>query len=93
MTDEPNTYQTRSGKTLTDAEIEALADEAEGDYNVEELKGRRRGRPLLGSAPAEVVPVRLDPDLKAAVEGRAATEHTSTSEIVRRALHKYLDVA
>jgi predicted transcriptional regulator len=39
------------------------------------------------------VPVRLDPDLKAVVGGRAATERTSTSEIIRRALHKYLDVA
>ena len=48
---------------------------------------------MLGSAPAEVVPVRLDPDLKGAIEAREATEHTSTSEIIRRALRDYLDVA
>lgn len=57
------------------------------------LKGRRRGRPGLGSAPAEVVPVRLDPELKDAVGARAEAEHLTTSEIIRRALHRYLDVA
>lgn len=93
MADKRRTYRTRSGKVLTDADIETLADEAEGSYDVEELKGRRRGRPLLGTSPAGVVAVRLDPSLKAAVEGRAASEHTSASEIIRRALHRYLDVA
>ena len=64
MTDK--TYTTGSGKTLTDADIEQLADEAATtDYDVEALKPRRRGRPLIGSAPAEVVPVRLDPELRA----------------------------
>ncbi|HEV2071678.1 MAG TPA: ribbon-helix-helix domain-containing protein [Acidimicrobiales bacterium] len=57
------------------------------------MKTRRRGRPLLGSTPAEVVPVRLDPDLKSAVDARAEPEHLSTSEVIRRALRRYLDVA
>ena len=34
------------------------------EYDIEDLKGGRRGRPMLGSAPAEVVPVRLDPELR-----------------------------
>jgi Ribbon-helix-helix protein, copG family len=71
-----------------------LADEIERRApDLEALKARRRGRPSLGSGPADVVPVRLDPELKAAVEGRAAREHTSTSEIIRKALRNYLDVA
>ncbi len=78
---------------MTDTDIDAMADEAEKGYDVDTLKARRRGRPLLGSAPAEVVPVRLEPQLKEAVEARAAAEHLSTSEIIRRALRKYLDVA
>jgi hypothetical protein len=78
---------------LTDADIEALADEAEQGYDVEALKPRRRGRPMLGTAPAEVVPVRLDPTLKDAVEALAAAEHMTTSEVIREALRRYLDVA
>jgi hypothetical protein len=93
MTDKAKTYRTKTGKVLTDADIEALADEAERGYDVEALKSRRRGRPLLGSAPAEVVPVRLDPELKEAVESRAARDHTTTSEIIREAIRRFLDVA
>ena len=86
-------YRTKSGKVVTDSEIERLADEAEGGYDVELLKQRRRGRPTLGSGPAEVVPVRLDPELREAVEARAKAEGMTTSEIIRRALRKFLEVA
>lgn len=66
------TYRTKSERKLTDADVEAIADEVErADYDVVELKRRRRGRPMLGSAPADVVPVRLDPELRQAVEDRA----------------------
>jgi hypothetical protein len=86
-------YTTKTGPNLSHADIEALADEAERGYDVEELKQRRRGRPLLGSAPAEVVPVRLDPDLKRAVEARADADHTTLSKVIREALRRFLDVA
>ena len=92
MTDK--TYRTKSGKTLTDADIDTLADDvATTDYDTETLQGRRRGRPLLGSARAEVVPVRLDPELRAAIEARADADDTNSSEIIRRALRAYLEVA
>lgn len=55
--------------------------------------GRGRGRPLIGSAPAEVVPVRLDPELRAAVEACAAADRTTTSDVIREALRRFLDVA
>ena len=88
----PKTY-TATGRQLTDADIDAIAVEFEHEYDTETLKTRRRGRPLLGSGPAEVVPVRLDPALKSAIEARAATEQLTTSELIRRALRHYLDVA
>ena len=45
--------RTRSGRVLTDEDLDALAAEMEkADYDVEVLKGRRRGRPPMGSAPA-----------------------------------------
>jgi hypothetical protein len=79
MTD-PKDRRTRTGRTLTDDDIEAL-------------KTRRRGRPPMGSGPADVVPVRIDPELRAAIEARAEAEHTTTSEIIREALRRFLDVA
>jgi len=84
------TYKTKTGKVLTYADIEKMADEAECGYDVKDLLKRRRGRPMLGAAPAEVVPVRLNPDLKQAVEARAEADHTTTSEIIREALRRFL---
>lgn len=89
MTDEPRTYRTKTGRVLTDADIEALADEAEHGYDVEQL-ARRPGRPRIGSGPATVVPVRLHADLHAAVKAAAAAASTSLSELVRDALRVYL---
>ena len=73
-------YRTKTGKVLNDPDIEALADDAEQGYDVETLKARRRGRPVIGDAPAEVVPVRLDPALKDAVQTRAAADETTTGD-------------
>ncbi len=85
---------TKTGRIITDSELDAIADEVEStDFDVEVLKARRRGRPAMGSGPAEVVPVRIDPELRAAIEARAEADHTSTSEIIRQALRKFLDVA
>jgi predicted transcriptional regulator len=38
------------------------------------------------------VPVRLDPELREAVEARATEDKTTTSEVIRRALKDYLHV-
>lgn len=47
----------------------------------------------MGSRPADVVPVRIDPELRSAIEARAEADHTTTSEIIREALRRFLDVA
>ena len=76
----PKTYTTAAGRVLTDDDLDAIATEVEhAEYDVEDLKTRRRGRPRLGSAPAEVVPVRLDPELKSAVD-RASRSRTTHDE-------------
>ena len=60
-------------------------------YDVDTLLRRRRGgRPPLGSAAATVESVRLDPELKRALLLRAAQEHVSVSEVIRRAIGEYL---
>jgi predicted HicB family RNase H-like nuclease len=48
------------------------------------------GQPPLGSAAASIGSVRLDPELKRAVLIRAAEEHVSVSEMIRRAIGEYL---
>ena len=83
---------TSRGTPLTDDDIQRLADDAEAGYVPGQLRPRG-GRPRMGSAPAEVVPVRLDPELRADVEARASAEQTSTSEIIREALRRFLEVA
>jgi len=86
---------TDSGQPITDAMIDELAAEAEGGYDVDELITRRgkRGRPLLGSAPARVESVRLDPELARDLAERARIQGTTTSEVIREALRRFLSVA
>jgi hypothetical protein len=87
------TYHTKTGRDLSDADVEAISQEVESaDYDVEELKARRRGRPTMGSGPADVVPVRLDPELREAVEARASEDDTTTSDVIRQALREFLHV-
>ena len=88
------TYKTAAGTVLTQTEIDAIADEVENtDYDVGVLLERKRGRPTMGSAPAAVVPVRIDPELKALIDARVAADDSSTSEVIREALRRFLDVA
>lgn len=83
------TDKTSKGKVVTEVDIQALVDEAELGYDISKLK-KRVGRPTMGSAAAEVFPVRLDPELRAAVEERAAAEHKNASEVIRDALRSYV---
>jgi Ribbon-helix-helix protein, copG family len=77
-----------------DVQLEALAAEAERGYDVTQILQRRRGgRPPLGSAAASVESVRLDPELKRELLLRAARDHTSVSEVIRRAIGEYLHVS
>lgn len=50
----------------------------------------RETRPAMGSGPADTLPVRLDPELRQAVDDRAAAENTTASDVVREALRRYL---
>jgi hypothetical protein len=84
--------RTASGKPITDGLVEKLADRAEAGYDVEETLRRRGGRPAIGSAPASVESVRLDPELRQALARRAERDHETTSSVIRKALRKYLQV-
>lgn len=85
------THGTRAdGTPITDEMIEAMADEAERGYDVERIRRRRGGRPPMGSAASSVESVRLDPELKRELLLRAAEQHISVSEAIRRAIGQYL---
>jgi Ribbon-helix-helix protein, copG family len=86
---------TSSGRPITDGEVEDLAAEAEAGYDLDTLIARRnkRGRPTLGASPASVESVRLDPELRSQLLEQAANEGTTPSELIRKALRRYLKAA
>jgi hypothetical protein len=54
MPDKATAYRTKTGRLLTEADIEAMADEAERGYDIEVLKTRPRGHdpsPIRVSSP------------------------------------------
>ena len=84
--------RSKAGVELTDEVLDRMADEAEAGLDVATLR-RRPGRPAMGSAPADSFPVRLEPELRRALDERAAAEDTTASEVVREALRRYLKVS
>lgn len=85
--------KTANGVPITDELIEKLAAEAEAGYDVDEILRRRRGRPPIGSGPATVESVRLDPELRKALAQRAERDHEATSSVIRKALRQYLEAS
>ena len=84
--------RTASGEPLTEEKIADLAEKAEEGFDVDEMLRRRRGRPPIGSAPASVESVRLEPELREALAQRAQDEQETTSAVIRKALRSYLEV-
>lgn len=84
--------KTASGKPITDEMVKKLAKKAEAGYDVDETLRRRPGRPAIGSAPAAVESVRLEPELREALTKRAERDEETTSSVIRRALRQYLRV-
>jgi hypothetical protein len=84
--------RSKAGVELTDDVLDQMAQEAEEGLDVTKLR-RRPGRPAMGSGPADSLPVRLDPELRRALDERAATDNTTASDIVREALRRYLKVS
>ena len=92
MTDKKSYGRSKAGVELTDEVLERMALEAEAGLDITKLR-RRPGRPAMGSGPAEALPVRLEPELRKALDERAAAEHTTASDVVREALRHYLAVS
>lgn len=71
---------------VDEEQIQKWADEAEGGYDVAELKRRGRGRPGRGAEPMQVVAVRLTAEELDALDAAAANSDMSRSEAIRAAL-------
>jgi Ribbon-helix-helix protein, copG family len=82
--------RTASGVPITDALVDELAAKAEAGFEVEGTLRRRKGRPAIGSGPATVESVRLDPELRDALTERAERDEEAVSTVIRKALRQYL---
>lgn len=84
----------KDGTPVDDEMIDKLADEAEAGYDLDEVRRRRvGGRPAMGSGPASVETVRLDPELKKELLLRASRDGVSVSEVIRQALRTYVQAS
>ena len=83
-------YRLRSGVVVTDSDIRRMADDvATRDFDLSKFT-RLPGRPLMGKAVAEVVPVRIEPAIVKSIDRRARKEGTTRSDIIRQAIKLYL---
>jgi len=84
------TYRLKSGVVVTDSDIRRMADDvATRDFDLSKFT-RLPGRPLMGTAVAEVVPVRIEPAIVKSIDRRAKKEGTTRSDIIRQAINNYL---
>ena len=84
------TYRLKSGVVVTDSDIRRMADDvATRDFDLSKFT-RLPGRPLMGKAVAEVVPVRIEPAIVKSIDRRARKEGTTRSDIIRQAIKSYL---
>lgn len=68
-----------------------MVEEAGRGYDVDDVIPRRRtGRLAMGSAAASVESVRFDPELRGELLLRAAADHLSFSETIRRAIGQHV---
>jgi hypothetical protein len=85
------TVVTKSGRKLTEADIERLATSLERDLDLKSW-APRPGRPSLGDSPGVHSPriaVRLPEELHRRAVARAASEGRSISAVVRELLERY----
>ena len=90
MKKQQKTYRLKSGIAVNDSDIHRMADDvATRDFDLSKFT-RLPGRPLMGKAVAEVVPVRIEPSIVKSIDRRAKKEGTTRSDIIRQAITNYL---
>jgi hypothetical protein len=79
----------KTGKSMDDDFWRRAEEKADAGLDPSRLRCRV-GRPTRGADPAELTALRLPPEIRRALHDRAAQEHVSASEVIRRALDQYL---
>ncbi|MBV8529638.1 MAG: CopG family transcriptional regulator [Candidatus Dormibacteraeota bacterium] len=82
--------RTRSGKVLTDRDVEDLAREAEAGYDLAQAKRRKVGRPSLSVGTSPRVQFRIEPDVFEKAKKKAASESRSLSDVGRALFDDYV---
>lgn len=85
-----STHGSSGGVELTEELVDELSREAEQGFPESQLTRRGPGRPSMGRGAATVFHVRLEPELRAAVDEQARKEDTTASEVARRAIKRYV---
>jgi hypothetical protein len=78
-----------NGQPMSDEFWRHAGEKGEAGLDPSRLR-RRVGRPPLGDEPAGLTAVRLPSGVRRALDDRATQEHTTASEVIRRALEQYL---
>jgi predicted HicB family RNase H-like nuclease len=88
----PKIVTTKSGRRLTEAELDRMAHEAERGFDLSTWR-HGRGRPALeaGSVDSPRIAVRLPSSLHQRVTSLAAVEGRSVSQVVRDLLEGYVE--
>ena len=87
----PGTARTKSGRLLSEADVDRIAAEAEDGFDLSNWKPRR-GRPSLSATAGTHSPrieARIPESLHRRVSKRAAEEGKTVSAVVRRLLEDY----
>jgi hypothetical protein len=91
MEEELKGFRLESGRLITDADAEKIADEIESDEPVVFTGVRLVGRPSLdGRGTSPRLDIRVPRALYDAAAKRAAEEERTVSAVAREALEKYL---
>lgn len=90
MTKKPADTELGEIARRTEADLDDLARQIDKGETPALAVRRGRGQPPIGPEPGEPLRVRLEPESRRAVDERAEAKHTSTSDIVRRAIRQYL---
>jgi len=90
---DPTSFTTKSGTELTTDDEKRLQDEAEAGFDPATLIRRHAGRPsLTGHAGHSTrVDLRVDDETFAAIRRIADRSDRNVSDVVREAIHQYLE--
>ncbi|RRD07436.1 ribbon-helix-helix protein, CopG family [Arachnia propionica] len=77
------------GREISDAQVQAWADEAETGYDVDELQ-RRWGRPPRAGKASRVVPTRFSDEELSELMERAEREGLDRSTAIRTAVREWV---